>query len=134
MPKKNVIKAKILRNLYLFFLSIFNKKNEGAMKEMKLFAVEPIIFSMNKFFFINKAKIKTKKYVKKVIKFLLFEIIISLLLLLILLILLFLTSKIILKTLFFSGKKISGKLKIALKKSVISQIIKIALKIILLLL
>lgn len=61
MPKKNVIKAKILRNLYLFFLSIFNKKNEGAMKEMKLFAVEPIIFSMNKFFFINKAKIKTKK-------------------------------------------------------------------------
>ena len=133
MPKKNVIKDKILRNLYLFFLSIFNKKNEGAMKEMKLFAVEPIIFSMNKFFFINKAKIKTKKYVKKVIKFLLFEIIISLLLLLILL-LLFLTSKIILKTLFFSGKKISGKLKIALKKSVISQIIKIALKTILLLL
>ena len=104
------------------------------MKEMKLFAVEPIIFSMNKFFFINKAKIKTKKYVKKVIKFLLFEIIISLLLLLLILLLLFLTSKIILKTLFFSGKKISGKLKIALKKSVISQIIKIALKIILLLL
>ena len=44
----------------MFFLSIFSKKIEGKMNDMKLFAVDPIMFSMNKFFFINKAKINTK--------------------------------------------------------------------------
>ena len=60
IPKKNVKNERILRNLNSFFLSILIKKNEGKIKDMKLFAVEPMIFSMNKFFFMNKAKIKTE--------------------------------------------------------------------------